>query len=305
MRILRTGEYALATLGLVASVSADSRRPMVVVSAEVSATGTTLFVRGERFGRAPEVRLGGMLLGGVVVNASGTHLTANLPAFQPGSYKLEVTRAYSWQRNDDDVSRLTVAIGAMGPQGETGSMGATGATGPQGEAGPQGVPGSVALAGQVCPAGVPLRGFSASGALVCGLTPPVTCGNGVLDADEEFEPAPGPFSSAPVNANTCRFDFSRVTQLYCNNGCSVAGPSGCDQADADLLCKLRTGSPTSVASTFSIGLTVAAPGFSCPWYAPQLPNMVGRGVNVPMFYTEDSLDTHGGGASVTNVVCTP
>ena len=78
-----------------------------------------------------------------------------------------------------------------------------------------------------------------------------------------------------------------------------------DQADADLLCKLRTGSPTSVASTFSIGLTVAAPGFSCPWYAPQLPNMVGRGVNVPMFYTEDSLDTHGGGASVTNVVCTP
>jgi collagen triple helix repeat protein len=305
MRILRTGVCSLVVLGLAASVSADSRRPMVVVSAEVSATGTTLFVSGERFGRAPEVRLGGILLGGVVVNASGTHFTANLPALPPGSYKLEVTRAYSWLRNDDDVSRLTVAIGAMGAQGETGSMGATGATGAPGERGPQGVPGSVALAGQVCPVGVPLRGFSATGGLVCGLTPPVTCGNGVLDADEEFEPSPGPFGLAPVSATTCRFDFSQVTQLYCNNGCSVAGPIGCDQADADLLCKLRTGSPTSIASRFSISPTVAAPGFSCPGYGTQVPNLIGRGVNVSMFYTEDSLDTHGAGPSVTNVVCTP
>jgi IPT/TIG domain len=302
MRILRTGACALAILGLVASVSADNRRPMVVVSAEVSATGTTLFVSGARFGRAPEVRLGGTLLGGVVVNASGTQITANLPALPPGSYKLEVTRAYSWQRNDDDVSRLTVAIGAIGPRGETGSMGERGN---QGDPGPQGIPGNMALAGLTCPSGVPLRGFSASGGLVCGLTPAITCGNGVIDSGEEFDPAPGPFASAPVNANTCRFDFSQVTQLYCNNGCSVAGPSGCDQADADLLCKLRTGSPTSVASTFSIGLAVAAPGFSCPGYGAQVPTMIGRGVSVPMYYTEDSLDTHGAGPSVTNVVCTP
>jgi len=305
MRILRTGVSALAILGLAASVSADSRRPMVVVSAEVSATGTTLFVSGARFGRAPEVRLGGMLLEGVVVNASGTNLTANLPALPPGSYKLEVTRVYSVQRNDDDVSRLTVAIGTIGPKGETGSMGATGGTGAQGETGPQGVPGSVALAGQVCPVGVPLRGFSATGGLVCGLTPPVTCGNGVLDANEEFEPSPGPFSSAPVNANTCKFDFSQVTQLYCYNGCSVAGPAGCDQADANLLCKLKTGNPGSLALSFATAPATAAPGFACAAYGYGTPvlNLTGRGITVPVAFDESLSDTHGAGASVTTVVC--
>ena len=72
-----------------------------------------------------------------------------------------------------------------------------------------GMPGHLALAGQTCPPGVPLRGFSASGGLVCGLNEPTSCGNGVLDSGEEFDPAPGPFGSAPVSANTCRFDFSQ------------------------------------------------------------------------------------------------
>jgi hypothetical protein len=308
MRILRTGVCALVVLGLAASVSADGPRPLVIVSAEISATGTTLFVSGANFGRSPEVSLGGMALAGVVVNASGTHLTANMPAFQPGSYLLEVSRGYWWEQFLP--ARLTVAVGASGRQGAEGVKGEKGERGPQGDPGTPGLPGTLVLAGQTCPAGVPLRGFSASGGLVCGLADPTTCGNGLLNSTEEFEPAPGPFASAPVNANTCRFDFSRVTQLFCNGGCSVSGPSGCDQADANLLCKLKTGSSTSVASSFSIELTLAAPGFTCPFegFGTQVPNMAGRGVQVPVFYSEDSLAAHGDSpfpTSVTNVVCTP
>ena len=306
MRILRTGVCALVVLGTVASVSADTRRPLVVVSAEVSATGTTLFVTGANFGRTPEVKLGGMLLAGVVVNTAGTQLTANLPALPPGSYKLVVTRPYSWPY-DDDISRLTVAIGAIGPKGETGSMGEKGAPGPQGDRGAPGVPGNLALAGLTCPPGVPLRGFSSTGGLVCGLTVQTACGNGALDSGEEFDPPPGPFGSVSVNAATCRFDFSQVSQLYCNSSCSRVGPMGCDQADANLLCQLKTGNPNSVASSFSIEQALDAPGFACP--LPGLGtqvNVATRGVQVPVFYSDASLlETHGSGLAVTNVVCTP
>ena len=309
MRILRTGVFALVVLGTVATVSADTRRPLAVVSAEVSATGTTLFVTGANFGRTPEVKLGGMSLAGVVVDASGTHLTANLPALPPGSYKLVVSRPYSWPY-DDDVARLTVAIGATGPKGETGSMGEKGDPGPQGDPGApgaQGMPGNLALAGLTCPQGVPLRGFSSTGGLVCGLTVQTACGNNALDSGEEFDPPPGPFGSVSVNAATCRFDFSQVTQLYCNSSCSRVGPSGCDQADANLLCQLKTGNPTSVASSFSIEQALDAPGFACP--LPGLGtqvNVAARGVDVPVFYSDASLlETHGSGLAVTNVVCTP
>jgi len=154
---------------------------------------------------------------------------------------------------------------------------------------------------------VPLRGFSASGSLVCGLTEPTTCGNGVLDNGEEFEPAPGPFGSAPVNSNTCKFDFSRVTQLYCDGGCSKVGLLGCDQADADLLCKLKTGNSNSVASSFNVEHVRDEAGFSCPypWYGTQVSHLSSRGVDFPMFYSETSLlESHGIGNSVTNVACT-
>ena len=314
MRIISTSAGALAVVCMAASVSADGRRPLVVVSAEVSATGSTLFVTGSHFGQAPEVKLGGRVLGGVVVTASGTQLTANLPAFPPGSYLLEVSRHYSslWQRDDNnDVARLTVAIGAMGPKGEDGSKGDTGDVGPQGEKGDKGdpgapgMPGNLALEGQICPPGVPLRGFSASGSLVCGLTEPSTCGNGVLDNGEEFDSAPAGFGPGLVNTNTCRFDFSQVHQLFCNRTCSVVGPTGCDQADADLLCKLKTGNPNSTATSFAIELALREGGFSCPGLGTRVQNVNDRGIQVPVYYSPtDLLDSHGDGNSVTNVVCT-
>ena len=312
MRIISTSACALAVVCMAASVSADGRRPLTIVSAEVSGSGTMLFVTGSHFGQAPEVKLGGHVLGGVVVTASGTQLTAILPAFAPGSYLLEVSRNYSplWQRDDDNVARLTVAIGAKGPKGDAGGKGDTGDVGPQGEKGDKGDPGApgvlgnLALAGQLCPPGVPLRGFSASGSLVCGLT---TCGNGVLDKGEEFDPAPAGFGPGLVNTNTCRFDFSQVTQLYCDGACSRVGLLGCDQADADLLCKLKTGNSNSVATKFAVEPVRDEAGFTCPypWYGTPTSPLSSRGVDSPMFYSETSLfETLGSGNSVTNVICT-
>ena len=67
-----------------------------------------------------------------------------------------------------------------------------------------------------------------------------TCGDGVLDEGEEYDPAPGPYTTIVVDDETCRWDFSSVRQLYCNGSCSWAGDSDCDAADADIFCKLLT-----------------------------------------------------------------
>ena len=307
MRILRSGVCALAVFSMVAGVSADNRRPPVILSAEVAVSGATLFVSGSSFGRAPKVRLNGTLLGGVVVNSAGTQLTANMPALPAGTYRLEVEHGYWWE-GDFKPARFVVAVGATGPQGDPGPAGEKGDKGDQGDPGAPGLPGNLALAGQTCPPGVPLRGFDAAGHLVCGLNGPppvVSCGNGMLDAGEEFDPAPGPFASAPVNASSCKFDFSQAPQLYCNRACSVVGAGGCDQPDADLFCKLKTGNPASVATSFSLGLVLDAPGFTCPGIGTQVPNLGGRGIGVAMYYSDESLlSTHGDGQAITNVVCT-
>ena len=97
MRILRSGVCALAVFSMVAGVSADDRRPPVILSAEVAVSGATLFVSGSNFGRAPKVRLNGVPLDGVVVHRSERQLTANMPALPPGTYRLEVERGYKWE----------------------------------------------------------------------------------------------------------------------------------------------------------------------------------------------------------------
>lgn len=51
MRILQSGLCALVILGLSTNVSATDPK-LTIVSAEVSATGTTLFVSGSNFGRS-------------------------------------------------------------------------------------------------------------------------------------------------------------------------------------------------------------------------------------------------------------
>lgn len=57
--------------------------------------------------------------------------------------------------------------GATGATGLTGATGMTGATGGTGDQGPQGEAGNLLLAGMICPDGEFLRGFDASGNIIC------------------------------------------------------------------------------------------------------------------------------------------
>lgn len=131
-----------------------------------------------------------------------------------------------------------------------------------------------------------------------------TCGNGVVDAGEEYDPAPGPYSNISVDSSTCRWDFSDVDQLYCNGTCTWAGGSGCDQSDADILCQLITDNPLSTATSWTATTALATSGFSCPGYGGTV-NVSGRGVSRSVWYYDSSiLSTHGAGAVVAYPVCT-
>ncbi len=134
------------------------------------------------------------------------------------------------------------------------------------------------------------------------------CGNNVLDPGEERDPPPGPFMSAPVDAITCKWHFENVVQLYCNGGCSWAGNTDCDQADADIFCKLKTNNAASTATSFQVVTALAQPGFACPQSVGGLNVNLGplplRGVNVNVWYQDSSiLANHGAGNVITNVVC--
>ena len=131
------------------------------------------------------------------------------------------------------------------------------------------------------------------------------CGDGVLQPGEDLDPAPGPYTYAPVSNTTCRYDFSGMTQLYCSGTCTWGGDAGCDQADADIFCKLKTANPFSTASAFTTGTSSAAAGFSCPTYGTNLGPMPVRGVNVDVWYQDTSiLANHGAGTVISSVTCT-
>lgn len=134
-----------------------------------------------------------------------------------------------------------------------------------------------------------------------------TCGNNILEAGEERDPPPGPFTNMQVNSLTCKWNMQSVAQLYCNGTCSWAGVSHCDQADADLFCRLRTGNPLSTATSFQMTTALALPGFSCAplGYGTSIGTLPLRGVNVDVRYQDTSiLANHGAGTVITNPVCT-
>jgi len=139
------------------------------------------------------------------------------------------------------------------------------------------------------------------------LPPCALCGNGILDAGEDFDPPPGPFASAVVDPSTCRFDFSNVRQLYCNFNCSWAGGPSCDQAEADILCKLKTDNPLSTADSWTEPTALPEAGFACAplGYGTPLPDMSSRGVTVAASYQDSSiLANHGAGVVIADPVCT-
>ncbi len=133
-----------------------------------------------------------------------------------------------------------------------------------------------------------------------------TCGNSVLDSSEEYDPAPGPFSQVSVDYGTCRWDFSDVEQLYCNGSCTWSGGSGCDQTEADILCKLKTDNPASVATAWTHTTALAQEGFPCmPLGYGTTVNVNGRGVSTRVTWQDASiLGNHGPGWVVAYPTCT-
>jgi hypothetical protein len=107
-----------------------------------------------------------------------------------------------------------------------------------------------------------------------------------------------------VDSQTCRWDFSGINQLYCNGSCTWAGGSSCDQADADILCKLKTDNPSSTATSWTATTALGEHGFSCPGYGGTL-NVSGRGVSVTVHYQDTSIvANHGGGSVIAYPSCT-
>jgi hypothetical protein len=152
-------------------------------------------------------------------------------------------------------------------------------------------------------------GNACTGGATCmsGVCRSTSCGNNVVEPGEERDPPPGPFSTAPVNSTTCRWNFANVNQLYCNGSCTWAGADSCDQADADILCQLRTGNPNSRATSWTNATAQATAGFSCPLgsYGTNIGTLPLRGVNRAVWYQDTSiLANHGAGAIILNPVCT-
>src|SRR5215213_9915360 len=83
-----------ATLALVASAYTGIAAEDVqirITSTSVSTDRSTLFVFGERFGTTPpKVTLNDQVLAGVTVDATGTTLSALMPAIGPGLYRVVV-----------------------------------------------------------------------------------------------------------------------------------------------------------------------------------------------------------------------
>ncbi len=158
--------------------------------------------------------------------------------------------------------------------------------------------------GTVCPPATPVCSNGSCTATLCG--------NGVIDTGEQCDGTTGVPSGGQItcwpqgSTDQCLFDFAQVPQLYCNGSCSWAGPQGCDQADADIFCKLLKGSSTSTATSFQIVTALAVGGFSCPTYGTNLGPMPAYGVSVNVWYQGTSiLANHGAGQVITNAVCTP
>ena len=141
----------------------------------------------------------------------------------------------------------------------------------------------------------------------CNATCSVTCGNDTLEAGEEVDPPVSPFTTISIDPATCRWDFSSINQLYCNGTWSWAGPNGCDQAAADIFCKLLTDNPSSTATSWTDVTALDEPGFNGNQEVTGVTINTDRGVSEIVRYKDDSLLTdgfHGAGSVIANPVCT-
>jgi hypothetical protein len=128
-----------------------------ISSSSISVDGSTLFIQGSAFGSSPAVSFGGLALGGVIVDSSGTTITVPMPAVPAGTYELVVSSKNAHSAEFE----MTVGVegpagpaGPAGPPGDTGPAGAAGDVGPQGPAGPPGPQGIQGLQGLIGPPGL-------------------------------------------------------------------------------------------------------------------------------------------------------
>lgn len=131
------------------------------------------------------------------------------------------------------------------------------------------------------------------------------CGDGDVDAVEMCDPEVQlPYANVDCDDDSCLLDFSSIPQIYCYGSCSWGGIYGCDQFEADILCKLTTGDPTSTASDWDLAYALDAPGFACPGFGVNMGTMPELGVAQTVYYQDFSiLATHGAGAVVVNPSC--
>jgi hypothetical protein len=127
---------------------------------------------------------------------------------------------------------------------------------------------------------------------------PPGCGDGILQPGEEVDPPVSPFTHLSINPETCRWDFSEVEQLYCYGMCSWDGPFGCDNADADVLCKLIMDNPDSEALTYSVIAPLSEPGFPGVYCGKGTTIATDRGVPDVSWMDASVAAHHGGGGTV-------
>lgn len=156
MKVMTAWAMALAccaAFALQALAQGQNPPPQVVIYAAVAdAPQTTLYVDGVNFVQGARVFLGGLELGGVIVNGTGTALSADITGVPPGSYQLHVSTGNATVQN----ARFDVTLGstgAAGPQGPAGPQGDPGPAGPPGPPGPQGPTGATGPQGPAGPAG--------------------------------------------------------------------------------------------------------------------------------------------------------
>ena len=131
-------------------------------------------------------------------------------------------------------------------------------------------------------------------------SPPPGCGDGILQPGEEVDPPISPFTEISIDPDTCRWDLSEVEQLYCYGMCSWAGPPGCDQADADTLCKLVMDNPLAPQSPTTRASSVFAVERSrfCWLGAVRDTHRHDRGVPYVAWMDASLAAHHGGGGQV-------
>jgi hypothetical protein len=179
-----------AVLWVCAAAPALAQTPTQVLihSATTDASHTVLFVEGQSFSSNSAVYLGGVPLGGVVVNAAGTALTATITGTLPGSYQLLVSNGNGVPQN----ALFEITLGHTGAQGPPGEPGPQGPPGPPGPPGAQGLPGTpapdqsaaiAALTARVAALEATLAGVSRSGnqIVIEGANLHIRSGSGATD----------------------------------------------------------------------------------------------------------------------------